>query len=183
MHWVLERIIVGRADRQTIAKYAVGPDRFLGVGLMLCAALLGLGVTQPLITSGGFMGLQGQYSLLALMAEFFKSGRGGLALSLAVLLVLLPVVLLSTAFDIWYKYELASDKFLRKSALLRHLARAILLVLALLIGALVFVGQQAAITLHLAAYYLVITLALQRLAAARLQPLLNAVQFVEEDKS
>ncbi len=100
MHWVLERIIVGRADRQTIAKYAVGPDRFLGVGLMLCAALLGLGVTQPLITSGGFMGLQGQYSLLALMAEFFKSGRGGLALSLAVLLVLLPVVLLSTAFDI-----------------------------------------------------------------------------------
>ncbi|MFC4273483.1 hypothetical protein GQF03_06820 [Sneathiella chungangensis] len=183
MHWAVERLLVGRPDRQTIAKYARGADRYLGAALLLSAALLGLAITQPLITTDGFLDLNGGYSLLTVMAEFFKAGRGGLAVLIALITIFLPILLLSTAFEIWYKYELKDDKFLRKARLLHQLGRLWLFILALVLIA-IFMATRAevAVTLHVGVYYLVVSLALQKLVAARLQPMINAVQFVESEK-
>lgn len=183
MHWFVERILVGRPDQQTIAKYAKGSDRYLGVFLLISAALLGLALTQPIMTSQGFVGLDGSFSLLSAMAALLKGGQGGVALLIAVLSVLLPVVLLSTAFELWYKYELTDPKFLRKTQLLRQLGRLWYLSL-LVIGAAIYLGSRAdsGLVLHVAVYYLLISLAMQKLVAARLQPLINAVQFVDEEE-
>lgn len=180
MHWVVERILIGRPDRQTISKYAKGSDRYLGVLLIVSAALLGLAITQPMITTVGFLGLEGRYSLLTALPELLKSGQGGLAVLIAVLTIILPILLLSTAFDLWYRHELADAKFLRKSRLLRQLGRLWLMLLGLVLIFIYFAVQSGeGTTLHLAVYYLVVSLALQKLVAARLQPLINAVQFVE----
>ncbi|MBO0334236.1 paraquat-inducible protein A [Sneathiella sp. CAU 1612] len=184
MHWFVERILVGRPDRQTIAKYAEGSDRYLGVFLLISAALLGLALTQPIMTSNGFAGLDGSFSLLSAMAALLKSGQGGIALLIAVLSILLPIVLLSTAFELWYKYELTDAKFLRKTQLLRQLGRLWFLSL-FVIGAAIYLGTRAdsGLVLHVAVYYLLLSLAIQKLVAARLQPMINAVQFVDEDES
>ena len=180
MSWVKKRILLGRPDRQTIAKYAKGSDRYLGVLLIVSAALLGLAITQPMITTMGFSGLDGTYSLLTAIPELFKDGRGGLAVLIAVLTIILPIILLSTAFDLWYKHELSDSKFLSKSRLLKQLGRIWLLLIGLILIAIYFATQAGAdTTLHLAVYYLVISLALQKLIAARLIPLINAVELVE----
>ena len=178
MSWVKKRILLGRPDRQTIAKYAKGSDRYLGVLLIVSAAFLA--ITQPMITTMGFSGLDGTYSLLTAIPELFKDGRGGLAVLIAVLTIILPIILLSTAFDLWYKHELSDSKFLRKSRLLKQLGRIWLILLGLVLIAIYYATQAGAdTTLHLAVYYLVISLALQKLIAARLIPLINAVEFVE----
>ncbi len=128
----------------------------------------------------GFVGLEGSYSLLTALPELLKDGQGGLAVLIAVLTIILPILLLSTAFDLWYKHELADAKFLRKSRLLRQLGRLWLLLLGLVLIAIYYAAQaKGGTTLHLAVYYLVVSLALQKLVAARLQPLINAVEFVE----
>ncbi|MEX0583076.1 MAG: paraquat-inducible protein A [Sneathiella sp.] len=183
MNWVIERILVGRPDRQTIAKYAKGSDRYLGVLLIVSAALLGLAMTQPMITTTGLSGLSGSHSLLTALPELLKGGQGGIAVLIAVITILLPILLLSTAFDLWYKYELADTKFLRKARLLQQLGRIWLLLLGLVLIAIYFaVLAEAETTLHLAVYYLVISLALQKLITARLQPMINAVRFVEGEE-
>ena len=75
---------------------------------------------------------------------------------------------------------MADAKFLRKSRLLRQLGRLWLMLLGLVLIFIYFAVQSGeGTTLHLAVYYLVVSLALQKLVAARLQPLINAVQFVE----
>lgn len=183
MHWVVERILVGRPDRQTIAKYAKNGNRYLGIILLISAALLGLAITQPIMTSDGFAGLNGSFSLLSGMAALLKSGQGGIALLIAVLAILLPVVLLSTAFELWYKYELTDNKFLRKAGLLRQLGRLWFCSL-FVIGAMIYLASRAdtGLVLHAAVYYLIISLAMQKLVASRLQPLMNAVKFVEEEE-
>ena len=183
MHWIVERILVGRPDRQTIAKYATGSDRYLGVILLLSAALLGLAITQPIITSNGFAGLEGSFSLLSVMAALLKGGQGGIALLIVLLAILLPIVLLSTAFELWYKYELTDAKFLRKANLLRQLGRLWFLSLFIVGGAFYLASRpDTGIVLHVAVYYLVMSLALQKLVASRLQPLINAIKFVEEEE-
>ncbi|MZR31249.1 paraquat-inducible protein A [Sneathiella litorea] len=181
MHWVVERILVGRPDRQTISKYANGADRFLGVVLLASAALLGVAITQPILTSFGFMGLNGSFSLVSGMAEFLKGGQGGIALLIAVFTILLPIMLLSTAFELWYKYELSDTKFVRKANLLRHFGRLWFLSFFTVVFAIYFTEQSDTGTiLHITGYYLIVSLALQKLVAARIQPLINAVKFVEE---
>lgn len=182
MHWVVERILVGRPDRQTIAKYAKSGDRYLGIILLISAALLGLAITQPMMTSDGFAGLNGSFSLLSGMAALLKNGQGGIALLIAVLAILLPVVLLSTAFELWYKYELTDSKFLRKAGLLRQLGKLWFCSL-FVVGAMIYLSSRAdtGLVLHAAVYYLIISLAMQKLVASRLQPLINSVKFVEEE--
>ncbi len=183
MHWALEQLLVGRADRQTIAKYATGADRMLGILLMLSAALLGLALTQPLLTAGGFMALAGEYSLLELIKALFLSGRGAMALIIALFVIVFPVVLLSLAFDVWYKFELGGDKFERKSARLRALGRLVLPVFALIPIALYLAGREADVILHGAGLYLVASFALLKIATARMQPLTRAVRFVDAEEN
>ena len=183
MHWVVERILVGRSDRQTIAKYARGADKYLGVWLLVSAALLGLAITQPMVTTSGFLGLDGSFSLLSGMLALLSGGQGGLALLIAVITVALPILLLSSAFEIWYKYELSDEKFSRKTRLLFLLGRVWLLVLGLVLITIYLVSQAEKDTsLHFANYYLVISLALQKLVVARLKPMVSAVEFVVDEE-
>ena len=183
MHWAVERILVGRSDRQTISKYAQGGDRYLGAGLLVSAALLGLAVTQPMITTSGFAGLEGTYSLLSAAVELLKTGQGVLALLILALTILFPILLLSTAFDLWYKHELQEIKFVRKARLLRQLGRLWFVSFASILIAIYLLTRVGAGTiLHLAVYYLVISLALQKLVVARMVPMINAVEFVDEDE-
>ncbi|MCF8466135.1 MAG: hypothetical protein K9G33_01915 [Sneathiella sp.] len=183
MHWVIERILVGRPDRQTISKYTQGADRYLGIMLLFSAALLGLAVTQPMITASGVLGLIGSHSLLTAAVELLKTGQGVLALLVLVLTVLLPIALLSTAFDLWYKHELQEVKFVRKARLLRQLGRLWFVSFAsILIAIYLATRANAATILHLAVYYLVISLALQKLVVARMVPMINAVTFVDDDE-
>lgn len=182
MHWALERLLVGRADRQTIAKHARGKDRLIGIGTMASAALLGLALTQPLLTAEGFMGLAGDYSLLRLLGALWQGGNGLLVLIIALLVILLPVALLSLAFDIWYKHALTESGFLRKARLLRPLGRMLLPVI-LLVGAALYGADRAGGTgLHIAAAYGLLSLALLKLILARLQPMIDSVRFVEEEE-
>ena len=182
MHWAIERILLGRPDRQTIAKYAKGNDRYLGAGILVSAALLGLAITQPMITATGYLALSGSYSLLRAMGEFLKTGQGTLALLVFGVTILFPVFFLSTAFDLWYKHELQEPKFARKARLLHQFSRLWFVVFAVVLAGIYFLMRaQTGVVLHVAIYYLVISLALQKLVTARMMPMINAVTFVDEE--
>ncbi|MEH6546678.1 MAG: paraquat-inducible protein A [Sneathiella sp.] len=181
-HWSLENILVGRADRQTISKFAKGRDRYIGVGLLASAALLGLALSQSIVTVQSFHDLNGSYSLIDGMVALFKSGQPAVAMLILVTTIVVPIIILSNAFELWYKHELQSDKFPYKAQRLRRYGRLWYLVFgSVLIGVYLIQNSEIEAVIHAPVYYLTVSLALQKLAIARMEPLINAVQFIEDD--
>jgi len=182
MNWVLERILVGRADRQTISKYAAGADRYLGVVLILAAALLGMALTSRALTASGYMGLDGTYSLLDMLLPLFKGGNGKSAGFIVIIALLIPVLLLSNAFDLWYKLELQGEIFARKAVRLQQYGKLWYLeCVAIIFGIYILFSAKDEVILHPAIYYLVISVGLQKLVLTRLGSMINTVKFVEEE--
>jgi uncharacterized paraquat-inducible protein A len=182
MHWVLENILVGRSDRQTISKFAKGRDRYAGVGLLASAALLGIALSQSIVTVQDFHDLNGSYSLIDGMVALFKSGQAAVAMLILVTTIIVPIITLSSAFELWYKHELQSDRFSYKAQRLRRYGRLWYLVFgSVLIGIYLIQNSEIEAVVHAPVYYLTVSLALQKLVIARMEILLNAVQFVEDD--
>jgi len=182
MHWSLEYILVGRPDKQTISKYAKGRDRYIGVGLLVSAALLGIALSQSIITVQNFHDLNGPYSLVDGMIELFKKGKAAIAMVVLVTTIIVPIITLSSAFELWYKHELHSDRFSYKAQRLRRYGRLWYLVFgSVLIGIYLIQNSEIEAVIHAPVYYLTVSLALQKLAIARMEPLINTVQFVEDD--
>ncbi|PHQ68956.1 MAG: hypothetical protein COB93_09290 [Sneathiella sp.] len=183
MNWMLKQILVGREGRQTIAKYATGADQYLGVGLVLSAAALGLALTAPAITTTGYLGLMGTYSLLDMIMPLMKGGQGNAAIFIVVVALLLPIIFLSSAFEVWYKHELQGDKFERKAARLRQYGKLWFLEFAaLLFGLYTVLTADADIVLHLPVYYLMISLGMQKLVFTRLSLMIASVKYVEDEE-
>lgn len=180
MHWALEQILVGRPGRQTISKYAKGQNKYLGLFLMISAAFLGLALTQPIATVTDFHSIRGSVSLLSAMISLLKTGQGGEALAVALIVVIIPVYLLSAAFDLWYKHELHGDKFERKASALLRMGRLWFLSAAGVIGGLYcLVAADQGSRFHYAVYFLLISLLLMKFVFLRLTPLINAIRFVD----
>ena len=182
MHWSLEYILVGRPDRQTISKFAKGRDRYIGVGLLVSAALLGMALSQSIVTIQNFHDLNGSFSLIDGMVALFKTGQGAVAMLILVTTIVVPIITLSSAFELWYKYELQSERFSNKAQRLRRYGRLWYLIFgSVLIGAYLIQNGEIEAVIHAPVYYLTVPLALQKLAIARMEPLISAVQFVEDD--
>lgn len=182
MHWSLDNILVGRPDRQTISKFAKGRDRYIGVGLIASAALLGIALSQTIVSVENFHNLNGSYSLADGMVALFKTGQAAIAMLILVTTIIVPIITLSSAFEIWYKHELQSDRFSHKAQRLRRYGRLWYLVFgSVLIGVYIIQNSEVEAVIHAPVYYLTISLALQKLAIARMEPLISAVQFVDED--
>jgi uncharacterized paraquat-inducible protein A len=182
MNWFIERVLLGRADRQTISKYAKGTDRYLGIGIVVSAALLGIAATSPILTTVDFLGLTGSFSLIELMIDLVKGGQGAIAILTFVVSLLAPVFMLSGAFELWYKHELQGDAFEIKAGRLRQYGRYwYLMFLVLIIGLYAASHVGVDTVLHLPVYYLVLSSALIKLILARMTLLLNLVEFVSDD--
>lgn len=182
MQGILKRILVGREDRQTISKFATGIDRFLGVGLIVSAALLGMALTRPVLQTDSYLDLSGTYSLIDAMTALLKAGHGLASVLILISAILIPILLLSSAFDLWYKHELQGSKFEAKAARLQQFGR-----LWFLSAAIILFGLYAVMTmgqgnqLLSSAYYLIVSVMLLKLVLLRLRQLISAVQFVEDD--
>jgi uncharacterized paraquat-inducible protein A len=182
MHWIVEKILVGRPDKQTLSKFAKGRDHYLGAGLLVSAALLGVALSQSIVSVQNFNGLNGSYSLIDGMITLFKSGQPAVAMVILVTTIIVPIITLSSAFELWYKYELQSDRFPHKAQRLRRYGRLWYLVFgSVLIGVYLIQNSEIEAVIHAPVYYLTVSLALQKLVITRMEPLINAVQFVEDD--
>ncbi|WP_373085115.1 hypothetical protein [Sneathiella sp.] len=180
MHWAIEHLLVGRTDRQTISKYARGMDKYLGLLLTVSAALLGLAVSEPIVTTNALLGLDGTYSVLSGMVALLEAGQGAAAVMTLAVTLLLPVFLLSTAFDLWYKHELADPKFLRKAKLLKQLGNFWFIAVGSVLAAIYFIQRAPDSFLHFAILYLLVAVTLSKLVLLRLLPMINAVKFVND---
>ncbi len=179
----MERFLVGRSDRQTIAKHATGRDRYIGVLALLSAALLGMGVASPFVTMDGFFGLTGQYSLFTATVDYMQAGQGAYAIAIALLFGVIPGFSIATVFDLWYKYQLYEEKTERVISR-AHLCSKLWFLVVLAMTALIYYAKTSSpdAELHLAVYYLVMSLTLQKLMLIRLNGLLSSIQYVEEDE-
>lgn len=179
MHWIFERALIGRQDRNSIAKTARGWDRFTGVLLIASAALLGAGIAMPVMATTEFFGLAGTYSIIDLVIAFFKTGRAGIALAVALILILTPCIIAATAFDIWYKYGLETELFERRFNRMVKFSRLWLLSAAVLGGGLYYAKMILTDTvLYPALYGLILALIVQKLATGRIIRLVSQVKFV-----
>ncbi len=176
-----ERFLVGRSDRQTIAKHARGMDRYVGVLTLFTAALLGLGSAAPFATVQNFYGLNGQFSLLTAALELFKAGDTVYAAGIAILFAVIPVFSIATVFDLWYKYALHEEKTERIIARAKLCGRLWFFVMLATISLVYYTQTSSAdAVLHPPVYYLVVSVLIQKLILSRVSRLLASVQYVEE---
>lgn len=183
MHWIIERALVGRKDRQTVAKTALGLDRYTGLLLIASAALLGVGITMPVMMVTEMLGLSGPFSILDLVLAFFKIEQGGMAIAIALLLIVMPCMITATAFDIWYKYTLESELFERRYSRMVKFSRLWFLSMAALVGGLYYVKTALPDTdLYPAVYALLLALIVQKLAVGRIIRLVSAIKFVDHSE-
>lgn len=181
MHWAVERLLSGRTERQTISKHAKGADRFLGILTISSAALLGFGVAAPFATVEGFYGLSGQYSIVTAALEFLKTGNGVYSLGILMVFVLIPVLSIATAFDLWYKYQMQDDKFqkiLGRSVTCGKLWFFVMLASISLVYYTKISSPDA--ILHPSVYYLLVSVMMQKLILTRIARLASAIKYVSE---
>lgn len=182
MQQFIERILVGRSNRQTIAKHASGLDRYVGVLTIVSACLLGIGAAAPIATVDGFYGLKGQYSLFTAAMELLEMGRGSYALALAVIFGVIPIFSIATVFDLWYKYELHAEKTERMIPRAGFCNRIWFLVMLATLALIYYVSQSSEdAILHMALYYLLLSVMLQKITLSRLTGLLDKIKYVREE--
>ncbi len=181
MQELIERLLVGRSDRQTIAKYAKGKDRYLGLLTIVSAALLGMGIAAPFATVENFYSLQGQFSIVSGSLALLKSGYGAYALIGLALFIAIPVLSIATAFDLWYKYDLQSEKLDRMISRAKICGRIWFFVMLGTISLIYYVKISSTNTvMHLPVYYLLLSVISQKLVLARISGLFSIVKFVDE---
>lgn len=178
MQELIERFLVGRSGRQTIAKYAKGKDRYVGLLTLVSAALLGMGVAAPFATVENFYGLEGQFSVVTGSLALLKSGYGAYALIAIVLFIAIPVFSIATVFDLWYKYDLQNEKLERLITRARACGKFWFLVMLGTISLVFYVKISSSETImHLPVYYLLLSVILQKLVISRVSGLFAIVKF------
>lgn len=182
MKELLERFLVGSNLRQTLSKYAKGLDRYLGVATVVSAALLGLAVTAPIGTSDNFLTLSGPITLFSGVAELFKVGQGTYALMAGVLFIALPILNISTAFDLWYKHPLQSDKFEKFVRRASACGRLWFLLVLATIALIYKINTSEGGIVYPPIYYLLVSVLLQKFVLTRMSRMAAVVQFVEVEK-
>lgn len=181
MHPLLNRILVGSPYRQTLSKYAKGIDRYLGVATVLSASFLGLAVASPIGASDDFFGIKGPFNLFDGIVDLMKTGYGSYALAGGVLFIALPILNISTAFDLWYKHGLDSDKFDKFS---RRASACGRLWFILITGCVVFVYKLNTSTggiVYPPIYFLLVSIGLQKFVLTRMSRMAALVQVIEDD--
>jgi uncharacterized paraquat-inducible protein A len=182
-HWLVERVLTGRQDRNTIAKTANGIDRFAGLLLVISAALLGAGLALPIVKAENLFGLSGQFSVINLILKFLGAGQGGLAVAIALLLVILPVMITASAFDVWYKYDMATELFERRYRRLQKFTRLWILSVALVVASVYYLKTSVPdAVIFPALYALLLALIMLRLAVGRITRLMAAIDFVDSSE-
>lgn len=180
MHWIVERALVGRKDRKTIAKTAIGWDRFTGLFLIISAALLGAGIAMPAMSVTEMLGLSGSFSIIDLVLALFKSSQGGIALALTLILIVVPCLITASAFDIWYKYALETEIFERRYRRMVKFSRLWFVSVAVMAGGIYYAKTSLPDTvLFPAVYGLALALIVQKLATGRIIRLVSAIKFVD----
>jgi len=178
----LERLLIGRSGRQTISKYAQGIDRYLGVMTIISAALLGGSLSSPIGFSENFLGLQGQIAIFPSLLTLFKNGMGGPAVLGAVVFGVLPILSISTAFEIWYKHPLQGDKFGKYARRITIFNGLWLLLAAALVGLIYMLNTSEQGRLYMPIYYLLVSVMMQKIILMRLKRMVALVQFVDDDR-
>ena len=182
MQQLIERVLVGRSHRQTIAKHASGLDRYTGVLTIAAACLLGIGAAAPIATVEDFFGLNGQFSIFTAAMELIKIGQGAHAIGLAGIFGVIPIFSIATVFDLWYKYELHEEKTERMLPRAGFCNRIWFLVMLATLALIYYVSQSSeGAILHMAIYYLLLSVLLQKITLSRLTGLLDKIKYVRED--
>ncbi|MBE7636718.1 hypothetical protein GUA87_07655 [Sneathiella sp. P13V-1] len=181
MKELFKTFLVGMAHRNTIAKHSQGLDRYLGVLCMLSAACLGIAIFTPIATIPEYRGLEGTFAILDALLVLFKANRLPDAAVLGLTFILWPVYSLSVAFDVWYKYPVQEDKFLKASGRLRFFGRIWYLIAISTVGMVYIVQVEAGGVVHLPVYALILSVILQKLCFTRMLGMVNRIQFDEVD--
>jgi len=176
-------ILIGMAHRNTIAKYAVGLDRYVGLLIVLAAASLGMAIFMPIATVESFRGLTGTFAILdAIKALYVNQDMGGMAI-LFLAGILWPVLSLSIAFDLWYKHPVQEAKFLKNAPRIRFFGRMWFMLALLVVGFVYVIQFEAGGKVHLPIYFLLLSVILQKLCITRIQGLLDRIQFEEVEEN
>jgi hypothetical protein len=178
MHWLVERVLIGASHKTTIAKYAKGFDLILGLLTIISAALLGLSLTSVVATFDGLYGLYGSYSLIDGLVAIFKVGKMMEASAGFFAFILLPVLNISTAFELWYKYQLQDDKFEKYVRRIKTCRRLWLLSALVAAGFVYLVNSLEQGVLHFPVYYLFFSLILQLFTLNRIGRMVAMVKIV-----
>jgi len=182
MKELFERLLVGSTLHQTLSKYATGLDRYLGIATVVSAALLGLAVTSPLGASDNFLTLSGPITLFSGVADLFKAGQGTVALTAGALFIALPILNISTAFDLWYKHPLQGDKFEKFVRRANACGRLWFLLALATIGLIYKINTSEGGVVYPPIYYLLVSVLLQKIVLTRMSRMAALVQFVEVEK-
>ena len=175
----LKTILVGMGHRNTIAKYAAGMDRYVGLLIALAAAFLGMAIFMPIATVENYRGFTGTFSILDAVKILFSNQdmTGMIVVLLAA--ILWPVLSLSIAFDLWYKHPVQEAKFLKNAPRIRFFGRIWFILALLAVGFIYLVQFEANGKVHLPVYFLLLSVILQKLCLTRMQGLLDRIQFQE----
>ncbi len=182
MNELLNRILVGSGSRQTLSKYAKGLDRYLGVATVVSAALLGLAVAAPIGASDNFLTLSGRITLFSGVGDLFKGGQGTYAIAAGILFIALPILNISTAFDLWYKHPLEGEKFEKFARRANACGRLWFLLMLAVIGLIYKINISEGGVVYPPIYYLLVSVLLQKIVLTRMSRLAAVVQFVEVEK-
>ncbi|MEH6475196.1 MAG: hypothetical protein V7727_05885 [Sneathiella sp.] len=180
MHEFFDRIVIGRASRQTISKYATGIDRYLGLMTVFSAALLGAAISTPIGISDDFLGLSGSLTIFTALVDLIQSGQGSYAVAGAVLFIALPIFGISAAFDLWYKYEIHGAKFEKYATRAGACGRFWYLLAIGSVGFVYMLKTSENGIVYIPVYYLFLSVMLQKLVLTRMTRLTAAVKFVDE---
>ena len=159
-----------RVQDGSLAARARGPDRFLGLVILVAAVLLVAGWTLPMMTVDRLLILTEQVSIFQGCLVLWREGEYFLFAVIALFSIVFPLVKLGVALFLWYRADAASKGLQRSLGWIESLGRwSMLDVFAV---ALIVVAIQVSIitdvTVHAGIYVFTAAVVLSILAVRRI---------------
>ena len=170
-HRLIERLLVGRPERNGLGQHARGFDKLTGLLINAAAALLGAGLTLPVIRVDTFYIFTDQYSLLQAILELYGAGEYLLTFIVAVFTIVFPTYKIATSFDLWYKTDVSSPLFERRQHRLELLGKWSMLDV-FIVALTIFWIRLSAIAdaeVHIGLYFFVASVLLSMITVHRLK--------------
>ena len=166
------------AVNNSIATQVHGPDRWLGILILLSAAFLILGWLTPIMTVSQLMFLEEQVSILDGVLTLARHGELFLFMMVLVFSVIIPALKLFFSYILWCRVDVNDNKFQNRLRMIEGLGKWSMteVFLVALVVAAVKVSVISDIHLHWGLYFFSGSIILSMFALARLTVLAHHLQ-------
>ena len=166
------------AAKNSIATQVHGPDRWLGILILLSSGFLILGWLTPIMTVSQLMFLEEQVSILDGVLTLARHGELFLFTMVLVFSVIIPALKLFFSYLLWSRVDVNDNKFRNRLRMIEGLGKWSMteVFLVALVVAAVKVSVISDIHLHWGLYFFSGSIILSMFALARLTVLAHHLQ-------